>query len=163
MSQSHPITLDLLLEGVLQRFYMLTGQTLPTNAVCAGELPTKIKYLKDVVEGHTASDRDKILQTYEEIIWFFVPPYAALTHDFWRDPVGQILLKARVLAEEDELISITEAAGRMGCTTLVLSNWINRGLLNAYIDPTIRNNHRNRRLLWSEVKTFALAKGYQVP
>lgn len=71
--------------------------------------------------------------------------------EFWNTPIGYMVLCARVWAEQDRLISLSEAAQESGMSLSVLSQRISRGQIMAYRDPREKNPQRARRIRLSDL------------
>ncbi len=71
--------------------------------------------------------------------------------EFWNTPVGYMVLRARLWAEKDKLISVTEAADISGLSISTLSQRISRGTLMGYNDPFEHNPRRSRRIRLSTI------------
>lgn len=80
---------------------------------------------------------------------------APITHrtpeEFWATPVGYRVLRARVWAEQDRLISLSEAAEASRMSLSVLSQRISRGQITGYRDPNEKNPQRARRIRLSDL------------
>jgi hypothetical protein len=61
------------------------------------------------------------------------------------------VLHARVWAEQDRLISLSEAAEESGMSLSVLSQRISRGQITGYRNPHEKNPQRARRILLSDL------------
>jgi hypothetical protein len=70
---------------------------------------------------------------------------------FWASPVGYKILRARVWANQDQLITLSAAAEISGMSLSVLSQRMTRGQLPGYRDPKVRNPKHGRRVRLSEL------------
>jgi hypothetical protein len=80
-----------------------------------------------------------------------VPVTQRTPEEFWATPVGFRVLRARVWAEQDRLISLSEAAEASGMSLSVLSQRISRGQITGYRDPGAKNPQRARRIRLSDL------------
>lgn len=74
-----------------------------------------------------------------------------MPEEFWATPVGFRVLRARVWAEQDRLISLSEAAAASGMSLSVLSQRISRGQITGFRDPNTKNPQRARRIRLSDL------------
>ncbi len=95
----------------------------------------------------------QILQDCEAVeAWLNQGPFAHKTPEaFWASPVGYMILRARVWAHRDSLITLSEAAQISGMSLSVLSQRMTRGQLPGYRDPRVKNPRRARRVRLSEL------------
>ena len=85
-------------------------------------------------------------------IWLNQAPLTQKTpEEFWSTPVGYRVLRARVWAEQDRLISLSEAAEQSGMSLSVLSQRISRGQIVGYRCPSEKNPQRARRIRQSDL------------
>ncbi len=70
---------------------------------------------------------------------------------FWTTPVGYMILRARVWAKKDQLITLSTAAEISGMSLSVLSQRMTRGQLPGYRDPSIKNPKHGRRVRLSDL------------
>jgi hypothetical protein len=84
--------------------------------------------------------------------WLVQTPLTAKTpEEFWITPVGFMLLCARLWAEHDQLISASEAAELANISLSSLSQYLSRGKITSYFDPTIANPQHARRIRKSDL------------
>lgn len=62
-------------------------------------------------------------------------PIYHIPAEFWSLPVGQMIALARLRISRDGLITIKDAADRLGITTQAVTAMLDDGRLMAYIDP----------------------------
>lgn len=87
--------------------------------------------------------------------WLNQGPFSHKTPDtFWTTPVGFMLLRAKVWANHDQLITLSEAAEISGMSLSVLSQRMTRGQLPGYRDPAIKNPKHARRVRLSDLNTM---------
>ena len=85
--------------------------------------------------------------------WLNQTPITHRTPDeFWTTPVGYMVLRALVWAEQDQLISLSDAAEISGMSLSVLSQRISRGQIPGYRDPKEKNPQRARRIRLSDLQ-----------
>ena len=70
---------------------------------------------------------------------------------FWTSPVGFMILRAKVWAHQDQLITLSTAAEISGMSLSVLSQRMTRGQLPGYRDPKIKNPKHGRRVRLSDL------------
>ena len=73
---------------------------------------------------------------------------------FWASPVGFMILRARVWAEQDQLITLSAAAKTSGMSLSVLSQRMARGQIPGYRDPSIKNPKHGRRVRLSDLQAL---------
>jgi hypothetical protein len=71
--------------------------------------------------------------------------------EFWNTPVGFIVLQARLWAEKDRLISLSEAADLSRLSLSAISQRISRGQIQSYRAPGEPNPQRARRIRLSDL------------
>lgn len=106
----------------------------------AGELPRDPAIVDEVYEA---------CQSLAECL-FAVPGLGAsytIPQEFWQTPLGQMVARAFVWLEGDELITITEAARISGLKLSSLVSRIDRGKIRSYPDPSAANPQRGGRLV----------------
>jgi hypothetical protein len=98
----------------------------------------------------------QILQDCEAIeTWLNQGPVFHKTPDaFWVSPVGFMILRAKVWANQDHLITLSDAAEISGMSLSVLSQRMTRGQLPGYRDPSIKNPKHGRRVRLSDLHTL---------
>lgn len=73
---------------------------------------------------------------------------------FWASPIGYMILRAKVWAHQDQLITLSTAAEISGMSLSVLSQRMTRGQLPGYRDPKIKNPKHGRRVRLSDLHTL---------
>jgi hypothetical protein len=87
--------------------------------------------------------------------WLNQGPVFHKTPDaFWASPIGFMLLRAKVWANQDHLITLSAAADISGMSLSVLSQRMTRGQLPGYRDPSIKNPKHGRRVRLSDLHTL---------
>ena len=105
-----------------------------------------LEWTPEIAAGVTADCR--VFQT-----WLNQTPITHRTPDeFWTTPVGYMVLRAMVWAEQDQLISLSDAADISGMSLSVLSQRISRGQIQGYRDPKEKNPQRARRIRLSDLQ-----------
>lgn len=74
--------------------------------------------------------------------------------EWWATPLGNLVLRALLWAENDELLTVSEAAELVGLSVSAVSQWIVRGKLTAYRDLSETNPQRQTRVRRSEVASL---------
>jgi len=99
---------------------------------------------------------NQVLEDCEKVeIWLNRGPFFQKTPDsFWSTPVGFMILRARVWAHQDQLITLSTAAEISGMSLSVLSQRMTRGQLPGYRDPKVKNPKHGRRVRLSELYTL---------
>ncbi len=144
------------------KYKYLTGQALPEYNDFQGEAPQHLHLLRQAVEQKKPIATDNIMSAYEKIMQLIHPQDSPPAPDFWQRPIGQLLLQARIIATNDLLMTITQAAKEIKTRPTQLSTWIARGQLPAYDDPTETNPRRRRRVLLSEVIDTAQKMDFKI-
>ena len=98
----------------------------------------------------------RIMEDCEAVeTWLNQGPFVHKTPDaFWTSPVGFMILRAKVWANQDQLITLSTAAEISGMSLSVLSQRMTRGQLPGYRDPGIKNPKHGRRVRLSDLHTF---------
>jgi hypothetical protein len=87
--------------------------------------------------------------------WLNQTPVAHRTpEEFWDTPIGYLVLQARLWADQDQLISIKDAAELSGLSLSALSQRISRGQIKPYRDPHEPNPQRVRRIRLTDLDQF---------
>jgi hypothetical protein len=87
--------------------------------------------------------------------WLNQGPIFHKTPDaFWTSPVGFMVLRAKVWANQDQLITLSAAADISGMSLSVLSQRMTRGQLPGYRDPNVKNPKHGRRVRLSDLHTL---------
>ena len=128
----------------------------PLELLYASEIGQRLAHLAAAAEGQlpwsgeTAREITEDCRAFET--WLNQTP---LTHktpeEFWATPLGFMVLRARVWAAQDRLISLSEAAEESGMSLSVLSQRISRGQITGYRNPLEKNPQRARRILLSDL------------
>jgi len=85
--------------------------------------------------------------------WLNQGPFSHKTPEaFWASPVGYSILRARVWARQDHLITLSTAAEISGMSLSVLSQRMTRGQLPGYRDPKVKNPKHGRRVRLSDLQ-----------
>lgn len=127
----------------LQKAFTDLTQLYPIARAVDDELPDTDEWRLEV-----RSCCDKVL----DLMW--LRPGMSTRHvpaAFWRTDLGNLCLHALLWANRDELITFTQAAEILHCRRGLISQYLVRGRLTRYEDPTEFNPQRRTRLLRSEV------------
>ncbi len=96
--------------------------------------------------------------------WLNQGPVFHKTPDaFWTRPVGYMILRARVWANKDQLITLSAAAEISGMSLSVLSQRMTRGQLPGYRDPSIKNPKHARRVRLSDLNILLHEHASHIP
>ncbi len=96
--------------------------------------------------------------------WLNQGPVFHRTPDaFWASPVGFMILRAKVWANQDQLITLSAAADISGMSLSVLSQRMTRGQLPGYRDPGIKNPKHARRVRLSDLHTLINETSDRIP
>ncbi len=82
---------------------------------------------------------------------------------FWTSPVGFMILRAKVWAHQDQLITLSTAAEISGMSLSVLSQRMTRGQLPGYRDPKIKNPKHGRRVRLSDLRNLMTDTANRIP
>ena len=80
------------------------------------------------------------IQSLMERLFSFHGGGAAYTipDEFWEAPIGEMVARAMLWIQRDELITLTEAAKLRGVTVQAISQAVRAGRLRKYVDPGAR-------------------------
>ncbi len=96
--------------------------------------------------------------------WLNQGPVFHKTPDaFWTSPVGFMILRARVWANQDQLITLSAAAEISGMSLSVLSQRMTRGQIPGYRDPNVKNPKHGRRVRLSDLYTLVNENTSRIP
>ncbi len=167
--------------AVNQQLAAATGSTVqigdaPVDLLFGSEIGQRLVRIAEVAEAITAAGAEadstsggtrrsldwsekraeKILADCEAVeTWLNQGPVFHKTPDaFWASPVGFMILRAKVWANQDQLITLSAAADISGMSLSVLSQRMTRGQLPGYRDPGIKNPKHGRRVRLSELHTL---------
>lgn len=147
-----------------------TGATIqigeaPVDLLFGSEIGQRLARIAEVAEAIAAAEAKKealswsedparqILADCEAVeTWLNQGPVFHKTPDaFWTSPVGFMLLRAKVWANRDQLITLSAAADISGMSLSVLSQRMTRGQLPGYRDPNVKNPKHGRRVRLSDL------------
>jgi hypothetical protein len=146
-------------KSVNQQLAAATGK-----AVQIGEAPVEVLYTAEVgqrlqrialaAEGNmpwSEANADAVVEECNLFeAWLTNTPFMTKTpEEFWKTPVGYIVLNARLWAERDQLISVSQAADISGLSLSTLSQRVSRGKVEGFEDPFEHNPRRSRRIRYS--------------
>lgn len=104
-----------------------------------GPLGRDLRRLVAVARGVRAEDRETVFAAVESILQLFFWPALAsdysVPRDFWETELGRVLARAKARAiRRDEVVSIAEAARRLGVARPTVYRWVDARLLGAIRD-----------------------------
>jgi hypothetical protein len=137
----------------------------PVDLLMASEIGQRLVRIAAVAEALEAAEaRQEALPLADELAgqmledcaaveaWLNQGPVSHKTPDaFYTSPVGFMILRAKVWANEDRLITLSDAAQISGMSLSVLSQRMTRGQLPGYRDPKIKNPKHGRRVRLSDL------------
>jgi hypothetical protein len=147
--------------AVNQQLAAVTGAAVqigdaPVDVLYASEIGQRLARIAAAAEGllpWSEVTARKILDDCRGFeAWLNQTPITHKTpEEFWATPVGYMVLRAQIWAEQDRLISLSEAAEESGMSLSVLSQRISRGQIMGYRDPQEKNPQRARRIRLSDL------------
>lgn len=107
----------------------------------AGPLGQDLMKLSLVARGRRRESPETVLTAVESILHFFFWPAGAeeytVPRSFWESDLGQVLARAKLRAfEPHDLVSIGEAARRLGVTRPTIYRWMDERVLDSVRDET---------------------------
>ncbi len=138
----------------------------PVEMLFGSEIGQRLARIAEAAEAIEAAEaRQSIYPWSEELAgqimedcnaveaWLNQGPYSHKTPEaFWASPVGFVILRARVWAHQDHLITLSAAAEISGMSLSVLSQRMTRGQLPGYRDPKEKNPRHGRRVRLSDLQ-----------
>jgi hypothetical protein len=91
------------------------------------------------------------------------PVFHRTPEEFYASPVGFMILRAKVWAHQDQLITLSTAADISGMSLSVLSQRMTRGQLPGYRDPNVKNPKHGRRVRLSELYNLMSENPSRIP
>lgn len=92
--------------------------------------------------------------------WMWVRPGMPSTYhipaEWWTTAIGHLVIRALIWSENDELITLSQAAKITGRTLSGLNHLVVRGKLTGYRDPAEPNPQKATRLRRSEVEKLSI-------
>ncbi len=142
--------------SVNQQLAAATGETVqigaaPVDVLYYSEVGARLQRIAAAGENRFAWSRPKAAAILRDCdlfeAWLNSTPFMTKTpEEFWKTPVGYIVLNARLWAENDELISVSQAADISGLSLSTLSQRVSRGTVEGFEDPFEPNPRRSRRI-----------------
>lgn len=137
----------------------------PVDLLLGSEIGRRLVRIAEVAEALDAAETRQealswtekraaqILEDCEAIeTWLNQGPVFHKTPEaFWTSPVGFMILRAKVWANQDQLITLSTAAEISGMSLSVLSQRMTRGQLPGYRDPGVKNPKHGRRVRLSDL------------
>jgi len=146
---------------------LLLGSEIGQRLVRIAEVAESIDAAEAKQESYPWSEElaGQILADCEAVeTWLNQGPVFHKTPDaFWTSPVGFMILRAKVWANQDQLITLSAAAEISGMSLSVLSQRMTRGQLPGYRDPGIKNPKHGRRVRLSELHTLINENTDRIP
>jgi hypothetical protein len=146
---------------------LLFGSEIGQRLVRIAEVAESIDAVEAKQESYPWSDElaGQILADCEAVeTWLNQGPVFHKTPDaFWTSPVGFMILRTKVWANQDQLITLSAAAEISGMSLSVLSQRMTRGQLPGYRDPGIKNPKHGRRVRLSELHTLINENTDRIP
>jgi hypothetical protein len=147
--------------AVNQQLGAATGETVllgeaPIDLLYSSEIGQRLVRIAQAAEGFLRWTEKKAAETIEDCeafeAWLNGTPVTHRTpEEFWNTPVGFIVLQARLWAEKDHLISLSEAAEVSRLSLSAISQRISRGQIQSYRAPGEPNPQRARRIRLSDL------------
>lgn len=140
----------------------------PVDILFGSEIGQRLVRMAEVTEAIDAAESKQERYAWSEALagqiledcelvenWLNQGPVSYKTTDvFWTSPVGFMILRAKVWANQDQLITLSAAAEISGMSLSVLSQRMTRGQLPGYRDPNIKNPKHGRRVRLSDLHTL---------
>ena len=146
---------------------LLFGSEIGQRMVRIAEVAAAVDAAEAKGEAYAWSERKaaRILEDCEAVeAWLNQGPFVHKTPEaFWTSPVGFMILRAKVWANQDQLITLSTAAEISGMSLSVLSQRMTRGQLPGYRDPGIKNPKHGRRVRLSDLHSFLNENTNRVP
>lgn len=146
---------------------LLFGSEIGQRLVRIAEVAEAIAAAESAQEAYPRSEKRtaQILADCEAVeTWLNQGPVFHKTPDaFWASPVGFMILRAKVWANQDQLITLSAAADISGMSLSVLSQRMTRGQLPGYRDPSIKNPKHARRVRLSDLHTLINDTSHHIP
>ena len=146
---------------------LLFGSEIGQRMVRIAEVAAAVDAAEAKGEAYAWSERKaaRILEDCEAVeAWLNQGPFVHKTPEaFWTSPVGFMILRAKVWANQDQLITLSTAAEISGMSLSVLSQRMTRGQLPGYRDPGIKNPKHGRRVRLSDLHSFINDNTNRVP
>ncbi len=135
------------------------GPEAPLDLLFASEVGQRLARVAEAAENGANWSADRAQSILADCAafeaWFNGTPITHRTpEEFWNTPVGYLILRARLWAGQDRLISLKEAAELSGLSLSSLSQRISRGQMQFYRDPYEPNPQRARRIRLTDLDQF---------
>jgi hypothetical protein len=142
--------------SVNQQLAAATGKSVqigeaPVDVLYNSEVGTRLQRIAAAGENSVSWSKPKADSIISDCdlfeAWLKNTPFMTKTpEEFWKTPVGYIVLNARLWAEVDKLISVSQAADISGLSLSTLSQRVSRGTVEGFEDPFEPNPRRSRRI-----------------
>ena len=135
------------------------GTQAPVDLLFASEIGQRLVRIAAAAENQTPWSPETAQAVLADCnafeAWLNQTPVAHRTpEEFWNTPIGHMVLLARLWADQDQLISLKDAAEMSGLSLSSLSQRISRGQMKFYRDPYEPNPQRARRIRLSDLEQF---------
>ena len=135
------------------------GNDAPLELLFASEVGQRLVRIAAAAENQeswSAETAQAVLADCEAFeAWLNQTPAAHRTpEEFWETPIGYLVLQARLWADQDQLISLKDAAELSGLSLSALSQRISRGQIRPFRDPHEPNPQRVRRIRLTDLDQF---------
>jgi len=135
------------------------GTDAPLDLLFASEVGQRLVRIAEAAENQTPWSPETAQAVLADCdafeAWLNQTPVAHRTpEEFWDTPIGYIVLQARLWADQDQLISLKDAAELSGLSLSSLSQRISRGQMKFYRDPLEPNPQRVRRIRLADLDQF---------
>jgi hypothetical protein len=135
------------------------GKEVPLDLLGKSEVGQRLVRIAEAAENLTPwtpeSAQSVLIDCDAFEAWFNQSPVAHRTpEEFHNTPIGYLVLQARLWADQDQLISLKDAAEMSGLSLSSLSQRISRGQMKFYRDPFEPNPQRARRIRLTDLNHF---------
>jgi len=135
------------------------GKDVPLELLFASEIGQCLVRIAEAAENQMSWSPDTARAVLVDCdafeAWLNQTPVAHRTpEEFWNTPIGYLVLQARLWADQDQLISLKDAAELSGLSLSSLSQRISRGQMKSYRDPHEPNPQRARRIRLTDLDQF---------
>lgn len=102
----------------------------------------------------TRGETHEACQQVAEWMWARpgMPGAYHIPDEWWITPLGNLVWRALLWSEGDELLTVTQAAELAGVSVSAVSQWLMRGKLTTYRDLSEANPQRQTRVRRSEIE-----------
>lgn len=146
-----------------QSFLGIQIPVIDIELLCGSALADQLNQIARAAAGDIdRSDEDAAGEVQECIQglceWLFAPPglYSSyhIPGEFWECDLGQMVARAMIWLERDELITLVQAAEIRHVTVQAISQAVSQGKLRSYIDPDARQRQGRTLVRKGDVQEF---------